>query len=259
MQQTDRLTKRLLDPGADPAPVEDIAPARPSSLLFVCEHAGRAVPQALGDLGLSPREMDRHIAWDIGAEPVARRLASAVGARLVLQRYSRLVIDCNRPPLGTGSIPGTSDGTTIPGNLGLSDDDKSARVAEIFEPFAGACSAAAADPGIRAAYSIHSFTPTMNGRDRPWHIGFCARQPDSGASELAERFRLANPDLTVAVNEPYQIDDETDWFIPRVAEPRGVLHALIEIRNDLIASPEGQALWGDWLADLFLSMPETSP
>lgn len=258
MRETDRHIAALLDPAVDPAPVEQVAATARPDLLFVCEHAGRLIPRSLGDLGLAPGEIDRHIAWDIGAEGVARRLAAALGAGLILQRYSRLVIDCNRPPLGMQSVPETSDGTEIPGNRNLSDGAGAARVAAIFRPFAEACEVAIADRRIRAAYSIHSFTPRMNGFTRPWHIGFCSRQAGSG-SALARRFGAAHPALTVAENQPYQIDDETDWFIPRVVEPRGIAHALIEIRNDQIADEEGQTLWAGRLAALFQTSRETDP
>ena len=258
MRQPDSPSFALLVPGVDPPPVEVLAPHDPA-ILLVCEHAGRALPQTLGDLGLPPSEMDRHIAWDIGAEGVARALAERLGAALVVQRYSRLVIDCNRPPLGTGSVPGQSDGTMIPGNHALTPAQAKARVREIFDPFAAACAGAAQALALRALYSIHSFTPRMNGTDRPWHIGFCARDPAAGADTLAAAFGAAHPDLTVAVNEPYQIDDDTDWFIPRIAEPTGLPHALIEIRNDQIATPEGQHRWAGWLADLLSSQHRTTP
>ena len=258
MRKTERRKATLLDPRVDPAPVEQIAATRRPDLLFVCEHAGQAIPRALGDLGLAPGDIGRHIGWDIGAEGVARRLAARLGAGLILQRYSRLVIDCNRPPLGMQSVPEASDGAAIPGNRNLSTEDGDARVAGIFEPFARTCETAVADDRLRAAYSIHSFTPRMNGAERPWHIGFCYRQAASGAAKLARRFSAAHPALSVAENQPYQIDDETDWFIPRVAEPRGIAHALIEIRNDQIADEAGQSLWADRLADLFEPHEETA-
>lgn len=241
----------LLMPDTDPPAVEIVEATKRPDLLFVCEHAGRTVPARLDGLGLRAADMDRHIALDIGAEDVARGLAGRLGATLILQRYSRLVIDCNRPPLGTASIPEESDGTRVPGNQGLSDADKHVRVREIFQPWAEACSARAASPRLRAACSIHSFTPTLGDVARPMHIGFCYRRPESRGDALAERFREANPDLTVADNEPYDISDETDWFIPRVAEPLGVSHALIEIRNDLLATKADRARWTDRLARLF--------
>lgn len=239
---------RLLDPARDPGAVDVTAPAVRPQLLLVCEHAGRLIPARLEGLGLTEAERARHIAWDIGAESVARGLARRLGARLVVQRYSRLVIDCNRPPLGIQSIPEVSDGTRVPGNRGLGEADKAARVSEIFEPYAAALAEEAAAPGLAAMVSIHSFTPVMNGMERPWDIGFCYRSAESRGAGLAAAFRAAHPDLNVADNEPYQIDDETDWFVPRCAEPSGLPHCLIEIRNDRIATEAGAALWADRLA-----------
>lgn len=249
----------LLDPRRDPAPVEVVPATRRDDLLLVCEHAGRAIPARLDGLGLSERELAMHIAYDIGAEAVARRMAGRLGCALVVQAFSRLVIDCNRPPLGRQSIPEVSDGVAVPGNRGLSEAEKRARVEEVFEPYARACEAAAAAPGLRAAFSIHSFTPAMGGAPRPWHIGFLHRHPASRGSELADLLRAREPELSVAENAPYRIEDETDWFIPRCAEPRGVPHSLIEIRNDNIREARGQELWAGRLADLIERFLESRP
>ena len=241
----------FLDPAHDPDPVEVIPGT--GDVLLVCEHAGRAIPRALGDLGIAPEEMDRHIAWDIGAEALARELAARIGATLVLQRYSRLVIDCNRPPLGLQSIPEESDGTPVPANRGLSAAEKGARVADIFDPFALAVHRAIVAPGLRLAVSIHSFTPALAGVARPWHAGFCARQ--DGYAKAAIARLSAEAGLTLAVNQPYQIDDETDWFIPRAAEPSGLPHALIEIRNDGLRSDADIARWADRLVPCLTELP----
>lgn len=239
---------RLLDPSEDPAPVEVLPATRRPELLLVCEHAGRAIPRRLQDLGLTEPELSWHIAWDIGAEAVARAMAERLGCTLILQRYSRLVIDCNRPPLGGGSIPEVSDGVTVPGNLNLTAAERQARVDEIFAPYASACEAAIASPEVRAAYSIHSFTPSMGGAERLMDVGILHRAPCSEGTALAEALRVDAPNLKVVENEPYRIEDETDWFIPCCVEPRALPHALIEIRNDLIAAPPDALDWADWLA-----------
>lgn len=247
----------LLDSGRDPAPVEVVPATGSARLLLICEHAGRALPARLGGLGLTERELSLHIAWDIGAEGVARQLAARLECALVVQRYSRLVIDCNRPPLGAQSIPETSDGIAIPGNRGLDDHAKQARVDEIFCPYARACETLIADPAIRAAVSIHSFTPVLGGIARRMDIGFLHRTPESRGSVLANAFRAQAPDLNVADNEPYRIEDETDWFIPRCAEPRGIPHCLVEIRNDHLATPAAQDAWAARLARVIPSILET--
>ena len=123
-------TRLFLGP-ADPAPVEWVNGESASPLFLVCEHAGQAIPAALGGLGLPPGAVDRHIGWDIGAEALARALAARLDAPLVLQRYSRLVIDCNRPPEHPSAMPAQSDGQVIPGNAALDDAQRQARIESI--------------------------------------------------------------------------------------------------------------------------------
>lgn len=237
----------LLGPG-DPSPAEVVNAAGRAPLLLVCEHAGQAVPARLAGLGVTQEALDAHIGWDIGAAGVARRLAAALDAPAVMQPYSRLVIDCNRPPEASDSVPEISDGHVIPGNRALAAADRAARVSDIFDPFQ-ACVAACLDrPGIRATISIHSFTPRMNGIDRPWDIGFLFRRDSETSQALAGDLRARVPGLTIGMNEPYQIDDLSDWFVPRIGEARGLPHSLIEIRNDHIRTPAGQGLWADRLA-----------
>src|SRR5262245_12713395 len=121
---------------ADEKPAFEVFnPAGRARVLFVCDHASAAVPRALGDLGLSPGDFQRHIALDIGAAEVARRLGGAFDAPVVLSGYSRLVIDCNRRLGDPTSIPEVSDGTLVPGNRGLSPTDRGARAAACFEPY----------------------------------------------------------------------------------------------------------------------------
>ncbi len=239
---------RLLAPG-DPAPVEVVNPASAAPVLLLCEHAGRAVPAALAGLGVSPDVLSSHRGWDIGAEAVARGVAAKLGAPLVIQRYSRLVIDANRPPGSAQSILQASDGEAIPGNRGLSEAERRARVSAIFEPMDRAIVAAFDRAPRRAAFSIHSFTPTLGGAARPWSAGFLSRRDGATAKALMASLGAARPDLILALNEPYRIEDETDWFIPAHAEPRGLAHALIEVRNDQIEGAAGQALWAELLAD----------
>jgi predicted N-formylglutamate amidohydrolase len=237
----------LLAPG-DPAPVEIVNADSDHPVLLVCEHAGQAVPARLGDLGLPVGEIDRHIGWDIGAEAVARRMAASIGCACVIQPYSRLVIDCNRPPGAHDSIPEVSDGTTVPGNLGLDDLRRNARVSEIFEPYHAALADRLDRVPSRVAVSIHSFTPHFNGASRRWDIGFLFRKDEHTSARLADILGSENPDLHIGMNQPYQIDDLSDWFVPQHGEARGLPHSLIEIRNDHIDSRDGQDRWADLLA-----------
>ncbi|KAA9010336.1 N-formylglutamate amidohydrolase [Histidinibacterium aquaticum] len=246
----------LLDPERDPAPVEIVEPTKRDDILLVCEHAGRAVPAALDDLGLDEADLGRHIGSDIGAENVARAIAAELGCTLIVQRYSRLVIDCNRPPRTPHSIPEVSDGTVVPGNANLSHEETEARVNEIFEPYAEACRERAALPTVRAGYSIHSFEPVLAGRARPWHVGFLYASEQSRGAQLAADFRAARPEMLVGDNEPYQIETETDWFIPYCAEEKNLRNSLIEIRNDLIRTPAG---YDAWASDLSLLISRAIP
>ena len=249
----------LLRPGRDPGPVELVAPDALREVLLVCEHAGTAIPESLGALGLGSDARRLHIAYDIGAGDVARDLAGRLGCRLILQRYSRLVIDCNRPPGTAASIPEISDHHPIPGNRGLSPGARALREEEIFAPYARLCMQEVARPPVRFAFSIHSFTPRMDGRARPWDIGFLFRHERSRGAQLARLCRQQWPGLTVGLNHPYTIDDETDWFIPVCAEPRGIAHCLIEIRNDHLLTAAGCRRWASRLHRLlseFMEMPD---
>lgn len=253
--------RALLGP-ADPAPVEWVNRDSPSPVLLLCEHAGQAIPQALNGLGLPDGAIDLHIGWDIGAERLARALACLLQAPLILQRYSRLVIDCNRPPETEGAIPAVSDGITVPGNHGLSVDDRQARRQAVFDPLEAALTQGFDSHPRRAAFSIHSFTRQMRAcardtdRIRPWHAGFLARRNINTASTLLAHIARRAPELSLTLNEPYQVDDTTDWFIPVHAEPRGLAHALVEVRNDQLTDGNGTDRWAGLLAGAITSLPE---
>ncbi|MCE8507936.1 N-formylglutamate amidohydrolase [Ruegeria pomeroyi] len=247
----------LLLTDADPAPVDLLQADSAAPVLLVCEHAGRAVPQALGDLGLAPGVLDSHRGWDIGAEAVARAVAADLGAPLILQRYSRLVIDANRPPHSAEAMPEVSDGAAVPGNRGLSSAARASRIAEIFDPMDRQIVRLLDSSPRRAAFSIHSYTPNLSGQLRPWHAGFLSRRSRATAEALRDHIADRRPDLVLAINEPYRIEDATDWFIPVHAEARGLPHCLIEIRNDQIDSAPGAALWAGLLAGAITHVMES--
>lgn len=228
---------------ADPPPVELLNDQSDHPLLLVCEHAGQAIPEKLSGLGISRTDLNSHIGWDLGAEAVTRMLAKAFGAPAVLQRYSRLVIDCNRPPDAPEAILESSDGVEIPGNQGISKKDREARKQAIFEPFHAAVVNCFEHHPRQIVLSIHSFTPQLNGLSRPWDIGFLFRKDTETSEKISRYLQQDRPHLTIGMNQPYQIDDSSDWFVPRHGEARGLPHSLIEIRNDLIQTPEGQAEW----------------
>ena len=245
----------LLGPD-DPAPCVTVNPHGRSRIVLVCEHAGRQVPRRLGDLGLPPAAHQRHIAWDIGAEGVARALSAQLDATLFVQPYSRLVIDCNRAREAPDLIPEVADGTPVPGNAGLDAAQRAERFAAIHQAFhatvAAALDARAAGPAARPTVlvTVHSFTPRLDteGRDRPMHLGVLFHRDARLGRALIPLVRAARPDLLVAENAPYRCSDLTDYAVPVHGEARGLPHALLEIRNDLIATPEGQAAWAGLLA-----------
>jgi len=235
----------------DPPPVAVYNAGGRSPFLLVADHAGNIFPRALGRLGISEVEAERHIALDIGIAGVAQILADALGATLIRQNYSRLVIDCNRPPGAATSIPEVSELTPIPGNAGLSAAGRAAREREIFRPYHDAIAAeldrrrAAHAPS--ALIALHSFTPVFKGDARPWHAALLYHRDPLLARALLALLRDESG-LHVGDNEPYFVSDATDYTIPVHGERRNIPHALIEIRQDLIAEGKGQREWAQRLA-----------
>ena len=239
---------------AEVPPVLELNGGGRSPFLLTCDHYGRLIPRVLGDLGVSESELTRHIAWDIGIAGVAERLAKHLDAHLVAQRYSRLVIDCNRPPHVASSIPVISEATTIPGNEGISREARAERRAQIFEPYHRRIDEvidqriAAGMPTVLV--SLHSFTPVYAGIARPWHVGTLYHRDTKLPPLLLKAFR-AEADLVAGDNEPYAVSDETDYTIPVHGEARGLMNSGIEIRQDLIGDVSGQQQWADRLARTF--------
>tara|TARA_B100000212_G_C27307293_1_gene504198 strand:+ start:156 stop:1010 length:855 start_codon:yes stop_codon:yes gene_type:complete len=231
----------------DPNPVQLVNENSEAPVLLLCEHAGRAIPKRLGTLGLNEEALMSHIGWDIGAEALARNLAERLNAPLILQRYSRLVIDGNRPPGSPESILEVSDGVEIEVNKNLSLHDRIVREKAIFAPMDRAIDAVFSASQRVAAFSIHSFSPQLGGQSRPWHAGFLTRRSTSTAESLMGSIKAQKPSLNLAINKPYSVDDETDWFIPFHAEARGLMHCLIEVRNDQISDELGISLWSELL------------
>jgi len=231
----------LLSPD-DPSPTFVTNPHGRSPYLIVGDHAGRAIPETLGDLGLSVAEMDRHIAWDIGVAGLGERLARALDACFVRQTYSRLVIDCNRGPGASDAVPAISDGTTIPGNAALSPAQVAARRQEICEPYqaciADLIEARQARGQPTMFFSLHSFTPVFGGFVRPWRFGVLHR----GDSDLSRRILdllRASVGETAGDNQPYAMDG-IDYTVPLHVDPRGLDYLELEVRQDLIGETRGQ-------------------
>jgi predicted N-formylglutamate amidohydrolase len=238
----------------DVPPVREYNAAGRSPFFLTCDHYGRLIPRALGNLGLPESELKRHIGWDIGIAGVAESLSQQLDAHLIVQRYSRLVIDCNRPPDAASSIPRISEATTIPGNDGISNEDAATRRAEIFDPYHrridGIIDQRRSEGRPTVLVSLHSFTPVYAGIARPWHIG-TLYQRDSNLPPLLLKLLRAEGDLVVGDNEPYAVSDDTDYTIPVHAEARGLMNTGIEIRQDLISDFAGEKAWADRLARIF--------
>jgi predicted N-formylglutamate amidohydrolase len=217
-----------------------------SPFLLTCDHASARVPARLHALGVSPQDMQRHIAWDIGAAAVASKLAARLDAFLILQNYSRLVIDCNRPPASAGSILRLSEATRIPGNESLAAEEVRMREQEIFHPYHDRihaeleARAARSQPTILIA--MHSFTPVLHGEQRPWHAAVLYNRDPRLARALLRVLRGESA-LVLGDNEPYSVGDGTDYTIPVHAERRNVLHVGLELRQDLVADEAGQQAW----------------
>lgn len=239
----------------DPDPVEWVNPDSDFPVLLVCEHAGQAIPSQLEGLGLPEGAVDLHIGWDIGVEPLARAVAADLGAPLILQRYSRLVIDCNRPPGADSSIPEISDHVPVPGNRRLDPGEREQRKRLIFDPLDAAFAEGFARASRKAAFSIHTYTRRMTGgENRRWDAGFLCRRDMATAQALMDHVARAAPELQLAINEPYRIEDDGDWFIPHHAEPRGVRHSLIEVCNDQVGTKAQSARWAGLLSGAIRSV-----
>ncbi|WP_207459910.1 N-formylglutamate amidohydrolase [Azospirillum sp. SYSU D00513] len=241
----------LLGPD-DPPPFTVLKPDSDSPVLLLCDHASRAVPKALGDLGLTEAEMCRHIAYDIGVADLTRRLSDRFGATAVLSGYSRLIVDPNRSLDDPTAIPVVSDDTVIPANRSLDAAEVRRRVDAIFRPYHEAVAAQIAAKRARglvpAVVSIHSFTPVMRGVARPWHVGILWDRDPRIPVPLMERLR-ADGRWCVGDNEPYTGRTTTGGTIETHATPAGLPNVLIEVRQDLVAVPEGVALWAEVLGD----------
>lgn len=236
---------------SEPAALTIEYPHGNSDIVLTCDHASQRLPQALGTLGLPASELDRHIAWDIGAAGVARHLAARLDAPLLLQNYSRLVVDCNRPLHAADLVPTLSESTRIPGNAGLTPAEMQARIREIFEPY---------HDGLRQLLdarqqagrntllvAVHSFTPTYKGVSRPWHIGMMHHRDARLARSLIASL-CQDDSLVVGDNQPYAMGDHSDYTLPVHGEARGLAHVGIEIRQDLIGDAAGQLHWAERLA-----------
>lgn len=227
-------------------PVDVVRPDGEPSLILLCDHASNAIPPDMVGLGLDPADMQRHIAWDVGARGLTLALSDLFEAPAILARFSRLVIDPNRGEDDPTLIMRLYDGSVIPGNRSVDEAERERRLATYHRPYHDAITAAIdrslAQGVTPRLVSIHSFTPQLRGRARrPWHVGVLWDRDDRIAAPLLEALR-GDDELVVGDNEPYSgsLDGDCLW---RHGTNRGLPHVLIELRNDLIGDVEGQQAW----------------
>lgn len=244
----------------EPSPVIEARPLGQSNFVILVDHAGQRIPRRLGDLGLPAAELQRHIAWDIGALAVARRMSEALDAPLLAQAYSRLVIDCNRDPDVASSIPTVGELLPIPGNMGLGTYEIAARRAEIFEPYHARVRTlldARRDQGKPTILiAQHSMTNVFKGVHREMHAAVLYNRDRRFAGLVLNELRR-EASLLIGDNEPYFVSDETDYAVPRHAEARNLPHVEIEIRQDLIGDETGQDEWASRIVRVLLAAENT--
>ena len=237
--------------GASPVAIANQDGASP--FLFACEHASNRLPPEFGTLGLAPGELERHIAWDPGALAVAAGLSRRLDAALVASTISRLVVDCNRPLDAPDLISQLSETTVIPGNNGLSADQRRRRINLAWRPFHDALGRVIEmrlrEGRTTCLVTIHSFTPVWKGKARPWHVGIIHDDDERISASLLAGLR-AGGDIVVGDNEPYAPSDRVYFTLEHQARPRGLPCAMIEIRNDLIAGAAGQQEWSERMSRL---------
>lgn len=242
-----------------PQAVEIVNEGGSSEIVLLCEHASNHMPACYRRLGLDAQHLQRHIAWDIGAAEVTRRLSARLDAPAFLSNYSRLLIDLNRPLGSAGSIPVRSEDTEIPGNAELDEVERARRAAIMFTPFhdevARHLDSRQASGKPTRIVTIHSFTPVFFGEKRPWHAGVLFDRAAALGEALLDGLRT-DPSLNVAANVPYVISEDADYAVPVHGDRRGIEAVLVEIRQDLLADEAGIEEWtGKMAAALVPEVP----
>ena len=223
-----------------------------AKIVLVCEHASSFIPSALDNLGLAPADRDSHAAWDPGALSVAELMAKNLGAVLVASGVSRLVFDCNRPLGAPDATPVQSERITVPGNVGLDATARAARAQTYYAPFRAALSQAISERETPAIVTIHSFTPIYHGERRQVDIGLL-HDRDARLVDIMLEMAPTHTPLSVKRNAPYGPQDGVTHTLKEHALPAKLLNVMVEIRNDLIATPDSQEAMAQtlscWITD----------
>lgn len=225
-----------------------------SPIIFVCDHASNYIPYHHLQLGLTEAQINDHIGWDIGAAALTERLSQILDAPAILAGYSRLLIDCNRHLEAHDLIPTVSDKILISGNVDISETERAFRLENYYEPFHRAVAEVLdlASATAQTVIAIHSFTPRMNNFDRPWHLGLLFEEEHPLITSMAQKCETFE-DIVVGMNAPYDPKDGTYHTMSRHAKPRGLRHAMIEVRNDLLRDETGIELWAQRLSHIITS------
>ncbi len=229
-------------------------------VVLICEHASAYIPPELDGLGLSGEAQKSHIAWDIGALDMAKRLSAQMGAPLISGQISRLVYDCNRPFEASDSIPEQSEVYAVPGNRGLSAADRKARFDSIHTPFHNAVSTvidrqSALTGGQVAVITLHSFTPIYHGKTRALELGFLCHE-SGDLAQAATAIEAERGLMKAAVNAPYSASDGVTYSLHKHGEARGLQSVMVEVRNDLIDTRAKAHSIADHLADTLAAAME---
>jgi predicted N-formylglutamate amidohydrolase len=260
-EETKMSASRTIRPQIAAATAESfsiLAGPADAGLIILCDHARNAFPPDCGTLGLPESQLHRHIAYDIGAEALTRHMASQLGVPALLTHYSRLLIDPNRGEDDPTLIMRLSDGAIVPGNRTLTADERERRLQRYYRPYHAAiaaviddCAAAGVMPAI---LSVHSFTESWKSVPRPWHAGILWDRDPRLAGPLLEALH-AEGDIIVGDNQPYHggLEGDTMW---QHGTQRGLAHALVEVRQDLIRDEAGQVAWGNRLVRVMRQLLE---
>ncbi len=224
-----------------------------SDVILVCEHAGKLLPEEVGSLGISDAVLESHIGWDLGAAALSREVARLLDSTLILQRYSRLVYDCNRSLDAIDAIVEQSDDVYVPGNANLDADQRQQRFELVYKPFFESINAIIQDRMTAGAapiiVTIHSFTPIYQGQQRDTELGVI-HDTDARLADSLLSITRQQQDYQSARNEPYSAEDDVTHTLITHGINNQLLNVMFEIRSDLISDVTSQQLWAQRLAAL---------